>query len=625
MSGICGIVGAGEDVGEGLARLMAAGMHRGPHGSGTRELRGAALGHHRLDVQRAGCDEAQPLCAPPARAWITFDGEIHNPRELARRVSQDTGTDLTAASFPRLVLAAYQAFGPGSLEHIDGIFAFAIWDELTQTLFCARDRLGIKPFFYARWRGRFAFASEITQLLALPGFPRRPNETMIADYLVADISLREDSFFEGIHRLPAGKYALVGGTDVEVRQYWDLDPARRTELANADEYGEQFRHLLLRSIEKNMNVAAPLASALSGGLDSSSIVCVADAVRRSRGETAPMETFSLAFEDKLVDESEHVRAVGAATNIAHNQYYADHENLFAHLRTVQERQAEPMRSLGIVLFWRLKQIAADKGIRVIMSGMGADEVLGGINLYYLADLLREGRWRTLSQTLDALVARDPYALRMSKPDYLKVFAVIPLMPPSLRRAWKHLRGHPYPDFIAPSLARRVALDRRIVARRPTRFPDQFRQTAYEAVQHHYTALLLHYEDANNAGFGLESRFPFLDRDLVEFLFSIPAAQKVDRDGVAKVVLRNGMRGVLPESVRTRVDKGFIDRSVDHWLGHEYKDIVERVLWGRPLTDSGWLDMTRVQQMYRHYQVTAEGRLPIWKCFNLGLWLETFYE
>ena len=158
-----------------------------------------------------------------------------------------------------------------------------------------------------------------------------------------------------------------------------------------------------------------------------------------------------------------------------------------------------------------------------------------------------------------------------------------------------------------------------------RFPDQYRQIAYEAVVHHYTALLLHYEDANNAGFGLESRFPFLERELVEFLFSIPASQRIDRDGVAKVVLRNGMRGVLPESVRTRIDKGFIDRSVDHWLGHKYKHIVEGVLWGRPLAASGWLDMPRVQQMYRHYQATAEGRLAVWKCFNVGLWLETFFE
>lgn len=624
MSGICGIVGAGDDVREGLARIMEAGRHRGQHGASVHNFAGAALGHLRLDLQQPGRDEGQPLGAPQRQLWITFDGEIQNADELAEAVRQATAEPVTGASFPRLALAAYAAFGPECLDHMDGIFAFAIWDDAAQALFCARDRIGIKPFFYAHWRGHFAFASEITQLLALPGFPRRPNEAMVADYLASDISLREDSFFDGIHRLPAGKYALVRGSRIDIRQYWDIDPFRRTEFAHTNDYAERFRELLLCSVEKNMKVSAPTGSALSGGLDTSSIVCLADQLRRGRGQVTPMETFSLAFEDKLVDEGEHVQAVGAVTNIRHNQYYADNENVFSHLRTVQQRQAEPFRSLGIVLFWRMKQLAAAKGIRVLLNGMGADEVLGGINLYYLADLLREGRWGVLARTLDALVKHDPYALHYSRAKYLKIFGLKPQISPTALWWWKRLRGHPYPEFIAPEFARRIQLDQRMVARRHPLFSDHFRQIAYEGVRHHYTALLLHYEDTNNAEFGIESRFPFLDRALVEFLFSIPREQKV-ADGFAKIVLRNGMRGILPDSVRNRTDKGFIDRRVDHWLGHQYKDMVQSVFSGRALTESGWLDMSRVQRMYRQYQVTGQGRFTIWKCFNLGLWLETFFD
>ncbi len=624
MSGICGMVGEGSEIVEGLAGLMAAGAHRGPNGAVTRGFAGAALGHLRLDVQQPGRDEGQPLGTADGGIWITFDGEIQNAHELSAAIGNATGARLANASHPRLVLAAYKAFGPQCLAHIEGIFAFAIWDDVAQTLFCARDRIGVRPFFYTFWRGNFAFAPEMTQLLALPGFARRPNEAMVADYLIGDINLRENSFFEGIHRLPAGKYALVQGANVDIRQYWDVDPDRRTEFPSDEQYGERFRELLQRSVEKNMIVASPLGAALSGGLDSSSIVCVADRLRSKSGMTSPLETFSLAFEDRLADESEHVRAVAAATNIRHNQYYADHENLFAHMRTVQQRQAEPFRSLGIVLFWRLKQLAAEKGMRVLLNGMGADEVLGGINLYYLADLLREGRWTELARTLGVLVERDPYGLGFSRGKYLKIFGVKPLIPPPALRAWWGMRGYAGPDFVAPEFARRMKLDQRLVARRPALFADRYRQMSYEGLRHHYTALLLHYEDCNNAGFGLDSRFPFLDRELVEFLFSIPRSQKVV-DGLAKMVLRKGMRGVLPDSVLNRTDKGFIDRPVDHWLGHQYKDVVERVLWGRPLLQSGWLDVPRVQAMYRDYQATGRGRVTIWKCFNLGLWLETFFE
>jgi asparagine synthase (glutamine-hydrolysing) len=140
---------------------------------------------------------------------------------------------------------------------------------------------------------------------------------------------------------------------------------------------------------------------------------------------------------------------------------------------------------------------------------------------------------------------------------------------------------------------------------------------------HYTALLLHYEDANNAGFGMESRFPFLDHRLVEFLFGLPRDQKV-RGARAKIVLRNGMTGVLPDSVRNRVDKGFIDRPVDQWLAHQYTESVQARMFGKRLAETGWVDQKRLREHYEQYRVTHAGRVIVWKCFNLGLWLEEFF-
>lgn len=284
-----------------------------------------------------------------------------------------------------------------------------------------------------------------------------------------------------------------------------------------------------------------------------------------------------------------------------------------------------MRSLGIVLFWRMKEIAEESGLRVLLNGMGADEVLGGINLYYLADLMRNGEWGTLRRSLDRLVEYDPYSLGLSKRGYIKAFALRPLLPPWTRRVRQQIRGvSGYPSEINAAFASRVDLANRLVRIPETPFPDVYRRMSFEGFRRNYTPLLLHYEDTNNAHLGLESRFPFLDRDLVEFLFSLPHEQKA-RDGVAKVMLRNGMKGILPDSVRNRVDKGFIDRRVDHWLGHEHKDIVEGVLWGDKLADTGWYDINRLREIYREYQGGANYRLTIWKAFDTGIWLDTFFD
>lgn len=627
MSGICGIVKLqtqqrDQDLRAALDCMMTKGAHRGVHGADIKVFDQSALGHLWLNVQNDGLDEAQPVASEDAQHWITLDGEIQNADELRQRLEHATGKKMLKSTFPRLLLEAYRLYDVGFLNYVEGIFAGAIWDAKKQQLICFRDRFGVKPLFYAQWQACFVFASDINQILALPSFERIPNEEMIADFLCADTSLREASFFKGLMRVPAGYYLLVRNGLIEKKQYWDIDPEHRVELPNDDAYGERFRELLENAVRRNM-MSSSVGAALSGGLDSSSIVCLADHIRKGWGETSPMETFSLAFDDKLVDETEHVHAVGAATNILHNQYRSDDENVFAHLKTVQQCQAEPFRSLGIVLFWRLKQLSAAKNIRVMLSGMGADEVLGGINMFYLADLLKSGHWLGLRSALNALVKQDPFAMHYSHGQYLKVFGLRPLLPPKIRQSWRRLRGNEKPPYIHADFNERADIGYRVVAKHPALFPDIYRQISYEGVRHHYTPLLLHYEDTNNACFGMESRFPFLDRELVEFLFGLPFDQKV-RDSKAKIVLRHGMRNVLPDSVRNRIDKGFIDRRVDHWLGHQYKDMVESVLWGKKLREAGWFDIKYLQDRYRHYQATNDGRFLIWKSFNLGLWLEEYF-
>jgi len=627
MSGICGVISHDKQelVQPIIETMIKAGIQRGPDGSGEFVKGAIGLGQLCLHIFPRHLESSQPVSSEDGRFTAVLDGSISNYDQVLASIETAFGRSLQNPGYAALFLAAYEAFGSSCLERIDGTFAVAIWDEREKKLFAARDRMGIKPFFYAQWGQIFLFASEITQILAIKDFPRRPNDAVIGTFLVGDVDLSHETFFDGIFRLQAGSFINVSQESFQRKVYWDIDPSRQTILPNDEAYGERFLELFQQSVDRHLQfVDVPLASNLSGGLDSSSIVCITDRLRKSRGETSPLDTFSLAFEDKAVDEGAHVQAISTVANIQHHQYLADEENVFSYIPMVQQRQAEPFRSMGIVLFWRLKQLASQSGFKVLLNGMGADEVLGGINLYYLADLLKEGKWSTLNSTLKALAVTDPFALGLSPWGYLRTFGFRPLIPDKIRLLRGKLRGNAVPDFLDQGFTKRTDLAAKLCTRPDPLFKDHYRQMSYEGAMRIYTPLLMHYEDTNNATFGLESRFPFLDRELVEFLFSIPLDQKM-RNGVAKIVLRNGMKGILPDSVRTRTDKGFIDKRVDHWLRQQYSQDVENILWGEQLKSYGYFDSPRLHQLYRDYQAGSPGRFTIWKSYNVGVWLRTFFN
>lgn len=624
MSGICGVVGLKRDtdVRAVIAGMMEAAAHRGPDGRSTYVGGGAALGQLSLKLHRRDGGGIQSVGGDGAALKIAMDGTLFNREELAAWLGDGEGRP-SGEGDAALFLAAYRKAGADCLRRVDGTYAVAIWNEADGTLFCARDPIGVRPFFYAFHDGSFLFGSEMQQLLRVPGFRRKPNERMIGDFLASEVDLRQDTFFENVHRLPPGSFAVVRDGGIRVTSWWDIDPARRAGLKGDDACGERFRELFVRAVRKNLQAGIPVGCNLSGGLDSSSIVCVADRLRASDGVAAPLPTFSLTFEDEACDESPHIRAVGEVARIEHHEYCADGDDVFAHIAAVQDRQGEPFRSIGVVLFWRLKELAGRSGVKVLLNGMGADEILGSINLYYIADMLKRGRWGTLRRTLNLLAARDPYELGLTPVQYLRRFGIRPLIPPKLA-AWRMRRkGMPYPDWIDPSFAARIDLGNRITARRRRVFGELFQQCAYDAVRHEYTPLLLHFEDANNAGFGIESRFPFLDRDLVEFLFSLPTDQKM-RDAVTKIVLRNGMRGVLPEAVRGRTDKGFINKRIDHWLRSRYAGQVEETLRGSALANLGAFRIPEILKKFEEYKGDPNLRITIWKAYILGVWSERFF-
>ncbi|TKB77984.1 MAG: asparagine synthetase B, partial [Nitrospira sp.] len=307
MSGIVGICYRGKrqvevrDV-ENMATALA---HRGPHGAGVWANGSVGLGHRRLGTTRESCKETLPLVDPKGDLVITADVRLDNRSELMALLGIDDFTLSDAA----LLLLAYKQWGQRCPSMLLGDFAFAIWDSRQQRLFCARDYFGVKPFFYYRSERAFVFASEIKALLRVEEVPRRLNETRVGDYLIGALDDKAMTFYRDIFRLPAGHWLVVAENHHEVQSYWSPDPERELRLGSDEEYAEAFREVFQEAVSCRMRDVSPVGSTLSGGLDSSSISCMARHLLQSEGR-GELHTFSVLFDEvPESDERQYVNSV----------------------------------------------------------------------------------------------------------------------------------------------------------------------------------------------------------------------------------------------------------------------------------------------------------------------------
>ena len=416
---MCGIAGyhvAGAPADARRARAMADRLvHRGPddHGvvlidtrtgaawaedgaPGTAGAAGAsydlALAHRRLAVLDPSAAGHQPMASPDGRRWVVYNGEIYNYVELRDELARRghafrTGTDT------EVLLAAYAEWGAGCLARFNGMWAFALWDADARQLFCARDRFGVKPLYYATGPGWFAFGSEIKALLAHPAVPRRPNAAAVYDFLALRLADHTDeTFFDGIHRVPAA-HALVyrPGAAPALRRYWDCRPAPRDPLGAAGEAHAiaRFRELFDDAVRIRLRADVPVGTCLSGGVDSSSIVVTANPLLGAR-----QRTFSACSEDPRFDERRFIDEVIAATGAASHRVFPSGARLWDELGALVDQMDEPFHSTSQYAQYAVMRLVREAGVTVTLDGQGADELMAGYPAYhgvYLATLLRAGR------------------------------------------------------------------------------------------------------------------------------------------------------------------------------------------------------------------------------------------
>lgn len=587
-------------------------------GNGASAYR-VGLGHRRLAIVDLTPSGHQPMGSEDGRLWITYNGEVYNSLEL-RQELMAAGVRFHSTSDTEVVLASYRHWGPACLQRFNGMFAFAVWDNTARTLFCARDRFGIKPFYYRRDHGRFVFASEMKSLLCDSAFSRKPNERAVWEYLTSvRRDHRMDTFVEGIKQLQPGECMTVWEGGERPRGYaaserwWQLPQG--TLSTTPAEASARLRELLEESVRLQLRADVPVGSCLSGGLDSSAIVCMMSQLLRGKGA---VQTFSSCFEDARYDERPYIRSVVARTHSQSHQVFPDSVQLLDQLPEVLWHQEEPVAGMSVLAQWDVMRAVGGAGVKVVLDGQGADEVLCGYPGFAgsrLADLAREGRW---------LAAFGEWQAWRRVHGGLQSTAVAGLVRgvlPSRASSWLRDRvlGH------AAWMNRRFL----VAYHHDDGDPMSSGQSALGAhvarTLTHDLPALLHYEDRNSMAFSVEARLPFLDHRLVEWLVQVPPELKMAK-GMTKVVLRQAMLGLLPDDVRLRTDKmGFVAPE-DDWLRGPWRFQIESLLSSDEMRTRPYWQVEVMKDRYRRYcQGDAEAGQAVWRWVNLELWLRRFCD
>jgi len=629
-----------------LERMVRLQAHRGPDGEGYVLLdasgrekpvatRGRLMesfgspshqyaigfGHRRLAIIDLSSLGHQPMATEDGRCWVTYNGEIYNHIELREELC-GKGHRFRSASDTEVLLAAYREWGEACVTRFNGMFAFALWDGDRHRLFCARDRLGVKPFYYF-WDGaRFAFASEIKGLLAA-GIRPSPNHRAVFDYLDgAYLDYSSGTFFEGIEQLPPAHYLTVD-TQVTVQRYWDL-PSPGESTFSMREAADRFRELFHDAVRLRLRSDVPIGTCLSGGLDSSSIVCVANELMFG-GHAVPRElvgerqkTFSSCFEDPAYDERRFIAPVLERTRAEAHYTFPDPKELAATVSQLVWQQDEPFGSTSIFAQWNVMRLASQCGVKVLLDGQGADELLAGYHGFFgarFADLTTDRRWGLLVRELTA-------CRRLHGPIPRHVFSNLAraLLPGVLVRLVRD-RVTGSVDWIAADFRRQWGP----VPAAPSVSASHLQNMQHQLLTGNGLRALLHYEDRNSMAFGIETRLPFLDYRLVEFLYGLGPELKIQR-GWTKAVLREAMQGILPEEVRRRSDKmGFVTPE-DMWFRTSLREMARDVLSDSRTRTRGYLNVdAALHEFEDHLAGRKNISFTIWRWLNLELWSRRFVD
>jgi asparagine synthase (glutamine-hydrolysing) len=503
-----------------------------------------------------------------------------------------------------LVLRAYECWEEESPRKIIGDFAYALWDGKRQRLFCARDSLGIKPFYYYVDHRTFLCSSELQGILAYLQGPPEPNEAFIAEYLWGGLTDRRETLYQRIFRLEPSHYLIVDRDGLTIRQYYDLNPESQIKYANERQYAEHCFHILEQSVRSRMRSITGIAAELSGGLDSSSVVGMLQSLLRAGAVPASrFETFSTIYSDPRCNELEYIDDVVDMWTLKEHRVEARAPDLSI-FTDKSQRYKDLAGYPDGVRYEALRNVVAQHGYQVLLTGAGGDDWLAGSRFSY-ADLLREHRFGELISELRVNM-RNAGGLGDQLRNFLK-FGVWPLMPEAVRRTVRILkRNGDSPKWIDSEFIKRSGLAERLERRKTNKSLSFARREIYDSFHDGWATHMLELEDRGAAWMGIELRSPFHDRRLIEFAFAIPEEQRF-RNGQTKFVLRQAARQIIPRTIAMRLDKsdfsGEVAGTLEFLARAKFFDSIT-------LASLGWVNAEALQKILANC-LSCSRRLDPW--------------
>ncbi|GAB1545531.1 lasso peptide isopeptide bond-forming cyclase [Scytonema sp. NUACC21] len=650
-----------------LARMVDTLAHRGPDGANFWVDGSVGLGHRMLWTTPESLLEKLPLVNQRGDLVITADARIDNRDELISQLELDNSLPEKIAD-SELILTAYEKWGQQCPKHLLGDFAFVIWDGRNQVLFCARDPMGVKPFYYHYQVGRiFTFGSEIKAILCLTEVPRRLNEIKVGEYLASILQDKSNTFYQDIFRLPPASYMTLSARGMSIHSYWTLDPTTELRLSSDEEYAERLREIFAEAVRCRLRSAFPIGSHLSGGLDSSSVTCMARQILMQESNSRQLHTFSSIFNTVAeCDERPFIQVVLDQGGMIPHYVHADRQGPLSNLEQIFQYYDDAIPAPTHFLLWDLNRAAYKEGIRVVLDGFDGDNTISHGD-GYLTELVRKGRWAEFAQEVG-----EVYKLGLSPFHYLQQHGLTfleelakawrwvdftreanqllrhfnisrqqlflqhglkPLLPQPVLSAWRLLRGQKQSlnskySIIRRSFAKQIALKKRI----QTLTGFQSSQPLTERERHWNglnAGVLTHgleVSDHYAAAFSLELRHPYMDKRLIEFCLSLPPEQKFNK-GWSRLVMRRAMNNVLPEQVQWRRGKSDMSASFVCGLLVLNREVLDEVMQNYLNSITEYVNTKDVHKIYKELISTSDIKPPeslidvsLWQVAMFALWL-----
>lgn len=622
MCGIAGIVSSAGGAGlQRIEKMISNIAYRGPDGSGTVcfEGDGVALGHRRLSILDVSANGAQPMVSASGRFWIVFNGEVYNYIEI-RRDLQRAGWSFRSDSDTEVLLAAYEHWGEDCLERLIGMYAFAIWDCQSKELFAARDRLGIKPFYYEESPSEFFFASEIKSILAARCGPGKVATALLGAYMDLGYVPGEHSLHDGIKRLLPGYCLRWRDGSVQVRQYWELRFAANKTLSYADA-GHKLEELLRDSIAKHLRSDVPLGVFLSGGLDSSSVVALL-APEVSRG----LNTFSVGYKlGKGFDETPYARQVATTFATCHHEVFLTPREFADFIPRFVWHMDEPVTEAAAISLHYVAKLARTEVV-VCLSGEGADELFAGYD-FYVYNLAMEWARKVLRPPLINCMAT--LASKISRFSKLRKYLTLASVPLTDRYRGissydpcgkVRLYSRSFAEFAASANSPCAPFIEGLFEK--TKGCDPLSRMLFFDTKTWLVDDLLIKADRMSMANSIELRVPFLDHRLVEYAAALPSNYKIRRFET-KAVLRKCVQKLLPRKILERKKLGF-PTPLETMLRGELFDYAHDTLLSSAARSRGYFDSESVRRLLmEHRNGLQDMHREIWQLLVLEEWHKGF--